>query len=243
MQDQRGARDLGHDVLHVDAVEGVQQTDGVGWRRRASHKVIVRATLLYRCIRDVQRGEELTVTWIFVCPAEFIDFEPCLCLCLLLSGWAIAQRAAGIAATKDGSIAAGTWRRRPFAGGLNVELSLPIFRLALAVFIPWRGADGFRPARGMAPALMLCWIEGGAGFFLFSVLPGGAVELPGRSRPAPGVVDHSPGGSMSSSLSRFSGWRSRSLSLGEGLTDSTGARDGTRADAVLDRGRRRLFHF
>jgi type I restriction enzyme R subunit len=49
--------------------------------------------------------------------------------------------------------------------------------------------------------------------------------------------------SMSSSLSRFSGWRSRSLSLGEGLTDSTGARDGTRADAVLDRGRRRLFSF
>ena len=48
---------------------------------------------------------------------------------------------------------------------------------------------------------------------------------------------------MSSSLSRFSGWRSRSLSLGEGLTDSTGARDGTRADAVLDRGRRRLFSF
>jgi len=44
---------------------------------------------------------------------------------------------------------------------------------------------------------------------------------------------------MSSSLSRFSGWRSRSLSLGEGLTDSTGARDGTRADGVLDRGRRR----
>ena len=36
---------------------------------------------------------------------------------------------------------------------------------------------------------MVCWIEGGAVFFLFSVLPGGAVELPGRSRPAPGVVD------------------------------------------------------
>ena len=36
---------------------------------------------------------------------------------------------------------------------------------------------------------MVGWIEGGAGFFLFSVLPGGAVELPGRSRPAPGVVD------------------------------------------------------
>ena len=36
---------------------------------------------------------------------------------------------------------------------------------------------------------MLCWIAGGAGFFLFSFVPGGAVELPGRSRPAPGVVD------------------------------------------------------
>ena len=48
---------------------------------------------------------------------------------------------------------------------------------------------------------------------------------------------------MSSSLSRFSGWRSPSLSLGEGLTDSTGARDGARADGVLDRGRRRLFSF
>ena len=62
-------------------------------------------------------------------------------------------------------------------------------------------------------------------------------------RPAPGVVAIRRGGSMSSSLSRFSGWRSRSLSLGEGLTDSTGARDGTRADGVLDRGRRRLFSF
>ena len=37
--------------------------------------------------------------------------------------------------------------------------------------------------------------------------------------------------------------RSRSLSLGEGLPDSTGARDGTRAAGVLDRGRRRLFSF
>jgi hypothetical protein len=89
---------------------------------------------------------------------------------------------------------------------------------------------------------MVCWIEGGAGFSLFSFLPGGAVELPGRSRPAPGVVAIR-WGAMSSSLSRFSGWRSRSLSLGEGLTDSTGARDGTRADGVLDRGRRRLFSF
>ena len=68
----------------------------------------------------------------------------------------------------------------------NVELSLPIFRLALAVFTLGEGCR-IRPARAMAPALMLCWIEGGAGFFLFSVLAAGVVELPGRSRPAPGV--------------------------------------------------------
>jgi hypothetical protein len=36
---------------------------------------------------------------------------------------------------------------------------------------------------------MVCWIEGGAGFFFLALLLGGAVELPGRSRPAPGVVD------------------------------------------------------
>jgi hypothetical protein len=53
----------------------------------------------------------------------------------------------------------------------------------------------------MAPALMVCWIEGGAVLFLFSVLPGGAVELPGRSRPAPGVVDLRWGG-FSLSLTR-----------------------------------------
>ena len=79
--------------------------------------------------------------------------------------------------------------------------------------------------------------------FSFSVLPGGAVELPGRSRPAPGVVDLRWGISMSSSLSRFSGWRSRSLSLGEGPTESDGRAGWTRADGVLDRGRRRLFSF
>ena len=69
-----------------------------------------------------------------------------------------------------GPIAAGTWRRRPSAGWVNVQLSLRFSGSALAVFIPWRGADGFRLARGMAPALMVCWIEGGAGIFLFSVL-------------------------------------------------------------------------
>ena len=45
----------------------------------------------------------------------------------------------------------------------------------------------------MAPALMVGWIEGGAGFFLFSVLPGGAVELPGRSRAGTWRCRHSPG--------------------------------------------------
>jgi hypothetical protein len=49
------------------------------------------------------------------------------------------------------AIAAGTWRRRPSAGWVNVELSLPIFRLALAVFIPWRGADGFDRRAGWHP--------------------------------------------------------------------------------------------
>jgi hypothetical protein len=46
-----------------------------------------------------------------------------------------------------------------------------------------------RPALRMAPALLGCWIAGGAGVFRFSVLAGGAVELPGRSRPAPGVLE------------------------------------------------------
>jgi hypothetical protein len=39
----------------------------------------------------------------------------------------------------------------------------------------------------MAPALMACWIAGGADGFLFSFLLGGDVELPGRSRRAAGV--------------------------------------------------------
>ena len=69
------------------------------------------------------------------------------------------------------------------------------------------------------------------------------VQRPTGSSTAIAKFCSTDGSSMSSSLSRFSGWRSRSLSLGEGLTDSTGARDGTRADGVLDRGRRRLFSF
>ena len=50
---------------------------------------------------------------------------------------------------------------------------------------------------------MVCWIEGGAGFFIFSVLPGAAVELPGRSRPAPGVVDIRRGLNVELSLPIF----------------------------------------
>ena len=72
---------------------------------------------------------------------------------------------------------------------------------------------------------------------------GGAMRATGPIAAGTWLVDLRRGGSMSSSLSRFSGWRSRSLSLGEGLTDLTGARDGTRADGVLDRGRRRIFSF
>ena len=42
-------------------------------------------------------------------------------------------------------------RFQQFGEGLNVELSLPIFRLALAVFIPWRGAAGFDRRAGWHP--------------------------------------------------------------------------------------------
>ena len=35
------------------------------------------------------------------------------------------------------------------------------------------GSGVLASALGMAPALMVGWIEGGAGFILFSVLPGG----------------------------------------------------------------------
>ena len=40
---------------------------------------------------------------------------------------------------------------QPINYPLNVELSLPIFRLALAVFIPWRGADRFDRRAGWHP--------------------------------------------------------------------------------------------
>ena len=80
----------------------------------------------------------------------------------------------------------GAWR----GGERGEEAMVPIdrrrFGAAPAMMVPTRrGATN--TTLGMAPALMLCWIAGGAGFVLFSCLPGGA-ELAGRSRPAPGVV-------------------------------------------------------
>ena len=151
----------------------------------------------------------------------------------------------GGAVELPGSIAAGTWRRRPSLGWGSMSSSLSRFSgwrsrsLSLGEGLtdltgPRDGtrADGVLD-RGAAPA-----------FFFFSVLPGGAVELPGRSRPAPGGVDLRWGGAQCRALlPPFSGWRSRSLSRGEGLTDLSGPRDVTRADGGLDRGRRRLFSF
>ena len=46
----------------------------------------------------------------------------------------------------------------------------------------------------MAPALMVCWIEGGAVNFLFSVLARRRRQLQADTRPAPGVVDLRRGG-------------------------------------------------
>ena len=93
----------------------------------------------------------------------------------------------------------------------------------------------------MAPALLVCWIAGGAGFFLFSVVGPSSYRVDrGRhlaSSTFAGVLN------VELSLPIFRLPRSRSLSLGEGLPDSTGAPDGTRAAGVLDRGRRRLFSF
>ena len=81
-------------------------------------------------------------------------------------------------------------------GDFSMSSSLsPIFRLALAVFIPWRGLTDLTGAAGMAPALMVCWTEGGAGFYsLLAFCSGGAVELPGRSRS--GTLASSPFGGV-----------------------------------------------
>ena len=78
----------------------------------------------------------------------------------------------------------------------------------------------------MAPALMGCWIEGGAGFFVFSFLPGGAVELPGRSRPALGVVDLRRGDSVNLSLCLFARARGEAVMM----VPAAGARYGVARD-------------
>ena len=109
--------------------------------------------------------------------------------------------------------------------GFNNSVRGPTQCRALSPDFP-AGAGGLcriRPALGMAPALMVCWIEGGAGFFLFSVLPGGAVELPGRSRPAPGGVDLRWGGCGVLSLSDISGWRDGVLYPWRVVAEESGA--------------------
>ena len=88
-----------------------------------------------------------------------------------------------------------------FAGVAQCRALSPDFPAGARGLYPLARGCRIRPARGMAPALMGCWIEAGAGFFLFSVLPGGAVELPGRSRPAPGGVDLRWGPSQCRALS------------------------------------------
>ena len=85
-----------------------------------------------------------------------------------------------------GSIAAGTRGVDLRWGGSMSSLS-PDFPAGARGLYPLARGCRIRPAPGMAPALMGCWIEAGAGFFLFSFIACGAVELPGRSRPAPGV--------------------------------------------------------
>ena len=89
---------------------------------------------------------------------------------------------------------------------------------------------------------MVCWIEGGAGFFLFMF----CLAAPSSYRVDPAGsrgVDLRRGGSMSSSLPDFPAGARGLYPLARGCTESTGAPDGTRADGVLDRGRRRLFSF
>ena len=120
------------------------------------------------------------------------------------------------------------------------QLSVSIFGCRARGLYPLARGCRIRPALGMAPALLVCWIAGGAGFFLFSVVASSHRVDRGRhlaSSTFAGVLN------VELSLPIFRLPRSRSLSLGEGLPDSTGARDGTRAAGVLDRGRRRLFSF
>jgi hypothetical protein len=96
----------------------------------------------------------------------------------------------------------------------------------LVLFIPWRLAA----ERGAEFSLAL---GGGAGAV-------GRAQVWGRAQRAAVATALVGCLSMSSSLSRFSGWRSRSLSLGEGLTDSSRSRP---APGVVDlrRGQRQPY--
>ena len=131
-----------------------------------------------------------------------------------------------------------------FAGVLNVELSLPIFRLPRSRSLSL--GEGLTDSTGARDGTRAAWCVGSRAAPAFFVLvfclaaPSSYRVDRGRhlaSSTFAGVLN------VELSLPIFRLPRSRSLSLGEGLTDSTGARDGTRADGVLDRGRRRLFRF
>src|SRR5579864_8390920 len=93
----------------------------------------------------------------------------------------------------------------------------------------------------MAPAPMASWISAAAGNFLFRLLLGGDVELPGHRGRQPAATSALPILYVGLSLRIFRLVSSRSLSLGEGGRPALG--DGTRADGVLDQRRRRQFSF
>ena len=131
-----------------------------------------------------------------------------------------------------------------FAGGLNVELSLPIFRLPRSRSLSL--GEGLTDSTGARDGTRADGVldRGRRRLFSFLVF---CLAAPSSYRVDRGrhLASSTFAGGLNVELSLpiFRLPRSRSLSLGEGLTDSTGARDGTRADGVLDRGRRRLFHF
>ena len=72
---------------------------------------------------------------------------------------------------------------RPSLGG-SMSSSLSRFS-GWSGFIPWRGAAGLTGARDGTRGCV--GSRAAPAFFFLALLPGGAVELPGRSRPAPGV--------------------------------------------------------
>ena len=67
-----------------------------------------------------------------------------------------------------------------FAGSTSCSLSRIFGWRARGLYPLARGGRRIRPALWMAPALMVCAIEGGAGGFLFRFFLGGAGELRGH---------------------------------------------------------------